>query len=181
MGGPKGSSGICVAPRGRLFYKFFHFLYFKLYFRMNQPKHPPTGLTTDPQSRQHKAALFSEGSSFLAFIFAARVNRRYLWFAMVGSIIQLTIFKICYPFPDFISDSYNYIQSAANHLNVNLWPIGYAKFLAFVHQINYSDTLLISIQYILLQASLLCFFYTVKYLYRPSGISSKIIFIHLSK
>lgn len=117
------------------------------------------------------------GHLFRTFVFGTQVNRKLLWIALIGSIIQLTVFKLCYPFPDFISDSYNYIESAANNLNVNLWPIGYAKFLALVHQISYSDTLLVAIQYFLLQSSLLYFFYTIKYLYRPQPLMTRILFI----
>src|SRR5438445_170385 len=106
------------------------------------------------------------GHLFRTFVFGTQANRKLLWIVLLGSIVQLAIFKLCYPFPDFISDSYNYIESAANNLNVNLWPIGYAKFLVLIHQISYNDTLLVTIQYFLLQSSLLYFFYTINYLYR---------------
>lgn len=112
-------------------------------------------------------------------VFADKVNRTYLRIALLGSIIQLILFKLCYPFPDFMSDSYNYIESAASHLNVNIWPVGYAKFLYLVHSISYNDTLLVVIQYFLVQLSLLYFFYTVKYLYKPSARTNKILFLFL--
>jgi hypothetical protein len=76
-----------------------------------------------------------------------------------------------------MSDSYNYIESAANNLNANIWPVGYAKFLILVHLISDSDTLLISIQYGLVQLSLLYFFYTVRYLYEPSALIANILFV----
>lgn len=119
----------------------------------------------------------SPDRSFLSFIW--KEHRRYLWIALLGSIAQLIILKLLFPFPDFISDSYNYIESAALHLNVNLWPIGYAKFLWLVHKIHYSDTFLVAVQYVILQTSLLYFFYTVAYLFRPSRISLNILFFFL--
>jgi hypothetical protein len=114
---------------------------------------------------------------FRQFIFGERVNRRYLWIAFAGSIVQLIFFKLCYPYPDFMSDSYNYLESAANNLNANIWPVGYAKFLILIHLISPSDTLLVSIQYGLVQFSLLYFFYTVKYLYKPSALTANILFV----
>jgi hypothetical protein len=145
---------------------------------MSPINHPSTGIAavTGTQSSAQEF-LFETGHSFSAYIFGFRDNRRFLRIALAGSLVQLIIFKLCYPFPDFMSDSYNYIESAAYHLNVNIWPIGYAKFLAFIHQISYNDTLLVAIQYLLVQISLLYFFYTVKFLYRPSTLAMKTLFV----
>src|SRR5580692_2413497 len=99
---------------------------------------------------------------------------RYLLLGIGASIVQIFLFKLAYPFPDFISDSYNYIESAALHLNVNLWPIGYAKFLWLFHQITYSDTALVCFQYFFLEATLLYFFFSFLYLYNPSRLGANI-------
>jgi hypothetical protein len=106
-------------------------------------------------------------------------DRQYLLLAVVVSIVQIILFKIAYPFPDFISDSYNYIESAALHLDVNLWPIGYAKFLWFIHKINYSGTFLVCVQYFLLQAALAYLFFFIRSLFRPSVFATRLLFIFL--
>lgn len=147
---------------------------------MNTINQPPTGIAVMPQiPAPNNEAFQIKEHSFRSFVFGDRANRRLLWIALIGSIVQFIIFKLCYPFPDFMSDSYNYIESAALHLNVNLWPIGYAKFLELIHQISYSDTLLVSVQYLIVQLSLLYFFFTVKYLYNPSALTVKILFIFI--
>src|ERR1700754_4585368 len=122
---------------------------------------------------------FSGGVSFYSFIFRNTANKRLFWIAIFGSILFWDIFKFLYPFPDFISDSYNYIESAHYHLPVNLWPVGYARFIYFIHRIDTGDWLSLSVQFALLQLSLLYFFFSVKYLYRPSVITSRILFIVL--
>jgi hypothetical protein len=145
---------------------------------MGSANHTSTGVATIPVSVAPSEGSFpAKGYSFRSFVFKEKSNQRYLWIALIGSIAQLILFKVCYPYPDFMSDSYNYIESAALHLNANIWPIGYAKFLYLVHQISYIDTLLVTIQYLLVQLSLLYFFYTMKYLYKPSDLTVKILFV----
>lgn len=130
----------------------------------------PTPTLTPPQQAEE------ENPSFGVYVFTSRAHHQYLWLALVLSITQFVAFKLCYPYPDFISDSYNYIESAQYHLNVNLWPVAYAKFLALIHLISPSDLLLVVVQYVLLQSALLYFFFSVKYLYRPSEVVSRFLF-----
>jgi hypothetical protein len=111
--------------------------------------------------------------------FINKANRGFAWWALGLSIASFIVFKFCYPYPDFISDSYNYIESAAKHLDVNLWPIGYAKFLTLVHLLSANDTLLVGIQYAFLQISLLVLFYTLLDLFRPSRGMTRLLFVVL--
>jgi len=116
---------------------------------------------------------------FRSFVLGEKQNRKYLVIALAGTVIQFVLLKILYPFPDFISDSYSYIATNVYHMDVNLWPIGYSKFLFWVHMISHSDSLLVGIQYFLLQASLAYFFFSLLYLYRPARNTVIIIYIFL--
>ena len=118
-------------------------------------------------------------SGFGSFVFGQKENWKLLKIAVIGSIVQLIFFKLLYPFPDFISDSYSYIATNLYHMDVNLWPIGYSKYLSFIHSITPSDTFLVATQYILLQASLVYFFYTIIYHYDLSKKYTNILFVLL--
>ena len=116
---------------------------------------------------------------FFQFVFKNKSNKEYFLIALFGGILQIVFFKILYPFPDFISDSYSYIDTNLYHMSVNLWPIGYSKFLWLIHAITPSDTFLVVCQYFLLQASMLYFFFTVLYLYGLKKNHANILFIFL--
>src|ERR1700761_9378405 len=65
--------------------------------------------------------------SFLTYL---RENKKSIVIMLIGMSVGFFIFKLCYPFPDFFSDSYSYIYAAEHHLDVNIWPIGYSWFLS---------------------------------------------------
>ncbi len=116
-------------------------------------------------------------TSYLRNIWNDRSNRSFLFWGVGLSLVQFIIFKILYPYPDFFSDSYSYIEAAYARLDVSIWPIGYSKFLLLVHYITHSDTALIAIQYFLLQLSLLHLFFTIRFFYTTSRNTDKIIFV----
>ncbi|WP_143307064.1 hypothetical protein [Chitinophaga vietnamensis] len=121
----------------------------------------------------------TQESNFLSFILKEKQNRTYLGIALAGIIIQLVIFKILYPFADYFSDSYSYIYAAATGRDVNIWPIGYSKFLALFHVITHSDTAVVAFQYLFVELTSLYFFFTVLYFYSPVRRTAIIIFIFL--
>jgi len=137
----------------------------------------PPGLN-NPKPSGASIAL-NKKNRFRQFVFGVEENRKYFTISLLGIVLQLIILKLFFPFPDFISDSYNYIDSAEFNLNVNLWPIGYAKFLSLVHMIHYSDTFLVCIQYIILESALLYFFYTIIYFFQLRPLIRKILFAFL--
>lgn len=108
-----------------------------------------------------------------------QVGRKYLTIAIVAGFAQFLLFKWLYPFPDFISDSASYISTNREHLSVNLWPVGYSAFLAFIHSINTSDYFLVLCQYTVLLFSLLYFFYSVLYLFQLTKLNKTLLFIFL--
>jgi len=106
-------------------------------------------------------------------------NRIYLLIALLGTLVQWIIFKILYPYPDFFSDSYSYIYGAYAKLDINIWPIGYSKFLLAFHHLTHSDTALVSFQYFFFELSALYFFFTIQYVFQPKRSSRNILFIFL--
>ncbi|MGO4291953.1 hypothetical protein [Chitinophaga sp. RAB17] len=117
-------------------------------------------------------------TTFPSFVLS-KDNRVYLLVAVIGAIIQLIIFKLCYPYADFFSDSYSYIFAAAARYDVNIWPIGYSKFLWLFRHITSSDTAVVGFQYLFGQLIALYFFFTLLYFYTPARQISTIIFVCL--
>ena len=113
------------------------------------------------------------------FIIKTPTNKRYLLIASMGMVVEFVVFKWLYPFADFFSDSYYYIYGAATNLDVNIWPIGYSKFLRLFHFITHSDTALVAFQYFFLELACLYFFFTFLYFYRPSKLSERVLFVLL--
>ncbi|MCW3464124.1 hypothetical protein [Chitinophaga nivalis] len=92
------------------------------------------------------------------------------------SVMVFVLFKMVYPFPSFFADSYFYMQAAVTHAEVDMWPIGYARFISWVHALHHGDQLLISIQYLSLTAATWYLVCTVLYLFRP-GTTVKYILL----
>src|SRR5258708_22919926 len=95
-------------------------------------------------------------------------SRLLLLYSAAISAVLFLLFKFLYPYPDLFMDSYWYIYAAEAHLNISIWPIGYSKFLTLVHSITSSAGVLVSLQYVLLQSSLLYLAFTLFYFY-PFG------------
>ncbi|HEY8957433.1 hypothetical protein [Chitinophaga sp.] len=113
----------------------------------------------------------------IEFIFKKESNKWYAIFAIIGSILQLTIFKYLYPFASFINgDSYSYLETAYHNLPINTYPIGYSMFLRFFSIFTKSDTILVAFQYFLVQLSLQAFIFTLFHYYKPSPITKISLF-----
>jgi hypothetical protein len=121
----------------------------------------------------------SATGSLIVYIIKSKATKQFALIALISCLLQFIIFKSLYPYPDFFSDSYSYILAAYAHLDVNIWPIGYSKFLSIFHSLTHSDTALISFQYFTLELSALYFFFTWLYFYSPSKLSQIILFIFL--
>ncbi len=117
--------------------------------------------------------------SFFHFVFFEKRNSNLILIATVSLIAQFIIFKSLYPFPDFFSDSYSYLFAAYAGLDLNIWPIGYSKFLLAFHDLTYSPFALIAFQYFFLMLSSIYFFLSFIYFYQPSKLNTNLLFIFL--
>lgn len=104
-------------------------------------------------------------SSFKNWVWNNLNNRILVFLSLLAVIIQYLIFVRLYPHPNFLPDSYSYIEGALNNVKINLWPVGYSKFLRLVSVFNYTDKALFFVQYVLLQSSIIFFVFTVSYLF----------------
>jgi len=116
---------------------------------------------------------------WLHFIGWDQANRVYLWLAVVLPVILWLVFKIVYPYPNLIFDSYYYVRAAALDLNVNAWPIGYSKVIEFFGQFPHSVNWLLAAQFFFLQLSCGFFFFTWRTIFRPGRLMSNIVFVLL--
>lgn len=119
------------------------------------------------------------GISFTDFIVKDAGNRKYLWVALAGMIIQFVVFKSLYPFADFGIDPQVYVLAASIGADFNYWPVGYSKFLYLFHLITHSDTALVFFQYLVVNISFLVFFYSLVYWYKLSVVTRVVLFVFL--
>ncbi|TDX01831.1 hypothetical protein [Dinghuibacter silviterrae] len=138
---------------------------------LGQPKHFKLELET--------VGKFSISNSLLSFIWQSKENRLLLFLLPSLSAVQFIIFKLFYPFPDFSTDGYNYLYAAYANLDVNIWPIGYSKFLLLIHKITSNDTALVAIQYFILELSALYLFFSWRYFFGISNLSRNLLIIFL--
>lgn len=119
--------------------------------------------------------------TFRRFVFDEAVNKKYLLYAVALSVLQFIVFKICYPFADYITDSYTYIDAAASGAVVGYRPMGYSYLLLGLHLLTTSDTVLVLLQFLLIQAGALYLFFTIRYFFRlRKGIANTLFVITLA-
>jgi hypothetical protein len=106
---------------------------------------------------------------FMQWLWQTKENRRLLFWVTIVIAAQFAVFKFLYPFPNFMPpDSNSYMEAAWNNQFINMWAIGYSKFLRFVSSFSNSHFVLILLQYLLLQASILYLLFTIRYLLAPA-------------
>jgi len=105
-------------------------------------------------------------------------NKLLLKVAVGLILISFTLLKVLYPYPNFMSpDSNSYLDAAYKNEFINFWAIGYSKFLRLLSCFSNSDLMLVFIQYILLQGSLLYFVFSIKYFFSPNLYILRVILI----
>ena len=107
-------------------------------------------------------------AAFTRFIF--NEHKGTLIIAGILSLLAFIGFKLMYPHANFMYDSYYYLGAAANNSDVNIWPVGYSKFLRLVSVFTHSDNAVVIIQYLALQIAFGYFFYTLWYLAQPGKL-----------
>ncbi len=111
--------------------------------------------------------------SFRDFVF--RQHRWLLWPAVVVLILQFILVKIWYPHAIFEPDSLSYMHAAVEDLGVYIWPIGYSRFLRLVHFFSTGDLAVVGTQYVLVEISILYFYFTCLYFLRPGALVKVLI------
>ena len=94
-------------------------------------------------------------------------NRHLLVLTGVLIVVHFAWFKLLFPYPNFIPDSYQYIRAAMSDTFVDMRPIGYSRFLRIFSCFSNSHFLLVSLQYLFLQAGVLYFLFVIRYLLQP--------------
>ena len=137
-----------------------------------QEYHEEKGSTKGTVSQKQKPVLSpSPGLSLKDYIFKNPAYKYFVWVGLMGILIQFIVFKYLYPYASFINgDSYVYLQTAFLNYDVNTYPIGYSKFLRIFSVFTKSDTALVACQYLLLQASVMSFLFTLFYFYKPGKL-----------
>ncbi|MBO9204614.1 MULTISPECIES: hypothetical protein [Niastella] len=116
--------------------------------------------------------LFQQAISAIPFkhwLYKDKENKKMYLLAILTLTASFTWLKVIYPFPNFIPpDSYNYLESAYRNDFINIWPIGYSKFLQLIGLFSHSHLVLVIIQYVVLQASLLYLLFSIRYVFSPN-------------
>src|SRR5580658_7185717 len=118
-----------------------------------------------------------DDTSFGHFVF--RENRWLLLFSISLLILLFILIKILYPNAIVWSDSNQFIRTAINNVELTAWPIGYPKFIQWVHFLAPKDWAIVILQYILLWTAVLYFYFTIKFHFRPRGWIAFLILLFL--
>lgn len=107
--------------------------------------------------------------TFKRFVFQTKQNRTLLWLAAIAIVLQFAIFKYLYPFASYIhGDSFAYLTMAKENSDINIYPIGYPRFLRLFNIFISSDTALTWFQYLIIQSSALFMLFTILFFYKPA-------------
>ena len=115
--------------------------------------------------------LFSKtisSENFKTWLLQDKENRLLLKLSALACVISFAWLKVFYPYPNFMPpDSNSYIEAAFDNEFINLWAIGYSKFVRLVSSFSNSHFLLVFLQYLLVQLSLLYFLFSIRYFFLP--------------
>lgn len=143
-------------------------------------------INTEQEYHEEKTGTMSPSTSprvsdsFLPGYLWQNPSIRSWWISsLVLFLIEFLVFKLRYPFANYMPDSYAYIEAAAINADVNTWPVAYSKFLRLVSVFTHSDSLLVALQFFFLQVSSMLFVYTLCYFQRPRRKIRNALFLFL--
>lgn len=140
-------------------------------------------INTEQEYHEEKAAAATAAPKappnypFLDYLWNNRGNRAWLLVGFAAFILQFVLFKIRYPYANYMPDSYSYLETAATNADVNMWPVAYSKFLRLISVFTHSDKIVAGIQYFFMQFSALTFLFTLFYFLKPGKIVKNILLI----
>jgi hypothetical protein len=115
--------------------------------------------------------------TFIQFLFQNRRNKNILYLVASAVIIQFTLFKYLYPFANYMhDDSFQYLIAADRNSTVEFYPIGYSKFLRLISVFAKPDIVLVSLQYLMIQCSILFLLFSIFYFYKTGKVIQVLLF-----
>lgn len=114
---------------------------------------------------------------FTQWLLHDKENKVLFFLSVLIQTISFLVLKLLYPFPNFMPpDSYSYLDAAYNNDLINIWPIGYSKFLRLISCLSNSHLFLVIIQHLILEVCLMYFLYTIRYMLSLNKWEGRILF-----
>lgn len=117
------------------------------------------------------------GREFIDYIWKSRWNRSFVLIGMGICLLEFLLFKLQYPYVNYMPDSYSYLDTAYTNADVNIWPVAYSKFLRLVSVFTHSDKILSAVQYLFMQGSGLIFVFTLDYFFKLGKVAKYFLFV----
>jgi protoporphyrinogen oxidase len=140
-------------------------------------------INTEQEYHEEKAAAVAAAPKapvkypFLDYLWNNRGNRAWWLVGFAAFVLQFVLFKIRYPYANYMPDSYSYLEAAATNVDVSMWPVAYSKFLRVISAFTHSDKVVVGIQYFFMQVSALTFLFTLFYFLKPGKIVRNILLV----
>jgi protoporphyrinogen oxidase len=119
--------------------------------------------TAEKAAEQQDAKRETAMPFLVAYLWKNNANRGWWLAGLVIFLLQFIVFKLKYPYANYMPDSYSYLEAAATNADVNMWPVAYSKFLRLISVFTHSDKVLVGLQYLFLQVSSLFFLFSLLY------------------
>lgn len=91
-------------------------------------------------------------------------HKKIVWLLGSCLVVFFILGKIVFPHPNFMPDSYAYLEAARRNPAIDTWPIGYSMFLRIQSVFTRNDVVLVAIQYFFLQGCTLYFLFGLAHL-----------------